>query len=321
MKLSLKAFLNELAKKAGLEIDNDNLVAFIANNKELDKIEVPEELDTAFASLISVEDAKKNHPEIKRHYLAETMANVDRSLKQIYTDNPDIFDDDVIAELNGEKSSTKRIALVVDKLKAKKTDNKNDDEKSKALQAKIDDLNRQLAAEKEARANDVKSADQKFKQYRIDSYIDSTLMATKTIYDDLGPDAKRAALRALLDAEITQKGLILDIDDKNVVSLKNSDGTNYFDDKNKQVTPVAFSESLFAQKGVLQQTNKGGSGDNNQQNRGGQQNRQTSTNVTRSVSVEKNNEGGGVKRSGNIRNLTTAARESLKNPNPVNPTT
>lgn len=116
---SLSSILNEIAEKAGVQLNDQKLIDLLAH-QPLSTIMVPDEISNAISGqLISLDAAKDNHPQIKTHYFGEIMNNIDRQLKSVYEAHPDIFDDTTIAELGNEKSSTKRIGLVANKIKEK----------------------------------------------------------------------------------------------------------------------------------------------------------------------------------------------------------
>lgn len=318
-KRNLSTFLNELAQKAGIASDSKELIDFLAHG-ELTRIEVPETLDTSFStSLLSVKDAKNNHPEIKKHYFGEIMSNVDRSLKSVYDANPEIFTADVITELNGESSSTKRIALVVDKLKAAKAaegsgkDGKMTDEEKKKLTTTIDDLNNQLRVEKEARTREKKDADTNLANYKIRHMRGSLLSGLKTTFDELSGPARESALQALIDNELRENGVQFVIGDNDQLTIQKTDGSNYFDSSNKLVTVQSFIESTMSKNKVLKQSQGGGGQNNNNnqdQNRdnkggGGQNNNSRVPRETGGGEQNKDNHNRGV------RSLTASARESI----------
>jgi hypothetical protein len=158
-KVKLHSFLFSLAEKAGIDPKDAGLTE-ILSNQALDNIELSKDLESAInKSLLSVVDAKNNHPEIKTHYFAEIMANVDRSLDDFYREAG--LDQKVIDEVSKERSSTKRIALLGTKLKeviegASKSTKKAPEVDS--LNQQIDALNNQLRIEKEGRQADNEKA-------------------------------------------------------------------------------------------------------------------------------------------------------------------
>jgi hypothetical protein len=317
MPKTLTAFINELATKAGIATTEQKLVDLLAHT-ELNRITIPDELETSFnQSLLSVADAKNDHPVIKQHYFGEIMSNVDRALKKVYEANDDIFDDDVVAELNKETSSTKRIAKVAEKLKEKlKAAPPTDDKDKTALQKQIDDLNEKLRVEKESTVQKLKEKDEKFTKHLVDSDINTRLATRKTIYDNLPGDAKLAALRTLAEVEAQKLGLKYEVDPAtNKTILKKADGSNYYDDNNKLVDLDGFIDRTLSANKVLSNATD----DKNKNRRDANANNLHDDDSNRRRVPENidGNDGNKNKPFGNVRSLTSAARESLKNGNVI----
>ena len=73
--------INNLALKAGIAADNDELKSLLAS-PELATVQVPETLNTTINNgLLSIEAAKNNHPEIKKKYVADAKMDNDLKLK------------------------------------------------------------------------------------------------------------------------------------------------------------------------------------------------------------------------------------------------
>src|ERR1044072_2186607 len=141
-------FIKSLIVKSGGNAEDEKIKTALAAIDA--NIELGDELvGTIDRGLISIENAKNNHPDIKKHYTALALNGLDSELKRLMEDEK--FGEEVIAELEAEKISTKRTALLAKKIKqleaAKATSGK---EATKQLNDTIADLNRQLRAEKDS---------------------------------------------------------------------------------------------------------------------------------------------------------------------------
>jgi ribosomal protein L29 len=271
MSVTLDKFILQLAEKAGIDAADKRLAEVFAHT-EINRINVNQELVNDFGSnLISVTDATNNHPKIKTHYFAEVMSNVDRTLEAIYRQYE--FTEDEIKELNKERSSTKRISLVAEKMKEKLStaqaatgDAKDKDKDIAALKTTITELNNQLATEKE----NVKKAKSKFEDqlsgFKLNHSLEQKLIAQKTVFDTMPSPAKVAALKTLIDKELQDNKVEWYLDENGSLALRLKEGgANYFDKANKQVTADAFISGILANSKVLQQSNGAGAGNNGQQ--------------------------------------------------------
>lgn len=257
---NLSNLIVSLAEKAGIPNDNKQLVELLAHT-ELNNVKVHIDIVNGLQkNLLSLTDAKNDHPEIKSHYFGETMSNVDRVLSKIYRDYE--FDNDEIDELKRESSSTKRIALVAEKIKqkgeaaiaeAKKTAKPN--EEVTTLRAEVDKLNQQLAAEKTARTNDVKAHEQKINEIKTETFLSTKIAPIKTVFDTLPPEVKMATIRNLLDKELQDSNAHIVYDDNGNPALKKKDGANFYNEQNQLVTIDGFINQALAKNKSLTNTN------------------------------------------------------------------
>jgi hypothetical protein len=257
MKVNVSNFLKELAEKAGVDA-NDPALVDILSHTELNRIELPNEITTAInRSLLSVTDAKNNHPAIKTHYFAEVMSNVDRSLENAYRELE--LEPDTIEELNAERSSTKRIALLGTKLKdaiGKKVEaaGKKPSETVASLNQQIDALNNQLRIEKEARTAEANKAKQEMNRFRTNLILTGKTGSVKTIYDNLPSDVRLTTIDTLLGKELQDNNAHFLLDDDGNLKLQKKDGSNYYDENNRQVTVDDFINRTLAKHKVLKQS-------------------------------------------------------------------
>jgi hypothetical protein len=254
-KVKLHSFLFSLAEKAGIDPKDAGLTE-ILSNAALDNVELSKDLESAInKSLLSVVDAKNNHPEIKTHYFAEIMANVDRSLDDFYREAG--LDQKVIDEVSKERSSTKRIALLGTKLKEviekAGTSTKKAPELD-SLNQQINDLNEKLRVEKEGRKADNDKATGEMKTFRTELALNSKTSGLKTIYDTLPSDVRGISIKNILNKELQDSNADLVLDDNGNLKLQKKDGSNYFDENNRQLSVDDFVNKMLAKNKILVQS-------------------------------------------------------------------
>src|SRR3990167_981894 len=109
---NLGEYLTELAKKAGIDIEDAKL-------KEVVTKVATQEIDDSIvtklnASYMTTEAAKQN-PDIKKHFTASVLNGLDTELDSILSDSE--FSDDLRAQIKAEKSSYKRVPMLVKAVK------------------------------------------------------------------------------------------------------------------------------------------------------------------------------------------------------------
>lgn len=270
----LNEFLQSIAKKAGINLEDDAIKAFFAI-AALTEIEVPETVQKPVdSSLISLLDAKNNHPDIKNHYTRQTLDGLDKKLDTIMDQSGLTADE--INEIKVERNSFEKAGLLIKKIQGLEQKKANADKPDqKAIQKQIDDLHANLRAEQEKTTKIQADYALKEKQMKINYRLDSLLSTHKTINDHLEPDVRSAIVQTLLQKRLQDNNAKLDLDDNgNVVLLKN-DGTNFYGDSNTQVNAKQFVEQTLSANKLLvttsnQQNNNSG-GANGQQSQSGQQ--------------------------------------------------
>lgn len=277
MAKTLGEYISILLQKAGQDVTNEAFKNFLSNG-ELVKIEIPDEITALIDSnLISLKDAKNNHPDIKGHYQNQALTPFDQQLPELFEELG--IPEEVRVELLKEKSTYKRVPALLRKVKeleSKKANSGKDVDKA-ALQKQIDDLNAAIRTEKEGKAQLEKDYNSKIQQFKIDMFTDSLYAAHKTTFDALPPDVKQATMRTLINKGLQDKKAKLTLDEHGNIVLLTQEGANYYDGaSNNQVSPQQFVDSVLAHNKVLVTTNNqqsgGSAGSPNQGNQGNQQN-------------------------------------------------
>lgn len=267
-------FIKSLIVKAGGNAEDEKIKTALAAIDA--NVEVGDDLVGAIdRGLISIDNAKNNHPDIKKHYTALALNGLDSELKRLMEDEK--FGEDIVAELEAEKSSTKRAALIAKKIKeleaAKATSGK---EATKQLNETIADLNKQLRAEKDS-INGIKTEYEGKLRAKDMHYAKRDLMiGYKTIHDGLDPETRNIIINAIIDKNMKSRGLQWELDGNGNFVIQTKEGNNAFTEDNRQLTPKIFLDKVMADEKLLvvsdnnqqQQQQQNNNRNNNQNNFG-----------------------------------------------------
>lgn len=242
--------MHALIKKSGGNAEDESIKNFLLNG-ELVKIEIPEDVSKVIDNnLISLKDAKNNHPDIKPHYYQMALGTVDKTIEKLIEELG--IEEAVKADILSETSTYKRVPALVTKvreLESKKAASGKEDKA--AIQKQIDDLHAQIRTEKQ-RADDAKvNFEQQLTNYKIQNKISSLFSNFKTVYDDLDPEIKMTTLQNILTKNLQDNGAEIKFDENGNLSLLKKDGTNYYGDNNQQVNPAQYVEMLMSRNKLL----------------------------------------------------------------------
>jgi len=251
--LNFGQFIQHLADKAAIKADDQNLIN-ILSNAELTKVQVPEALFAQIDNkLLSIDDAKNNHPLVKAHYFAQAYNGLDSELARL-KDEMGVSDDDW-KDIGEERSSTKKAVMLVKKIKdiesKKSTGNSASD---KALQKKIDELVTELTEEKRKVQETQDNAKKEINGFKVQTQRSVLLSALGTIYDDLDPEVKQTTLNALLDKAARENDVDFQLSEQGSLDIKKKDGSNFYTATHQLMSPKDFIESTLANAKVLKTT-------------------------------------------------------------------
>jgi len=254
MPIYLGEYINKLAIKAGIDVDDEELKTFLTV-PDLQKIPIPDQLANSIdSSLLSITEAKNEHPQIKWHYVASALNGVNAELDKLMDDLK--LSDDVKAVVRNEKSTPKRQRILIGKLEElynKKMQSVNNTEKQ-TFQAEIEKLQGELRQEKDAVENVRREYQTKEFNARRDIEIDSMLAEYPTIFDAMPKVARKAALRSLIDKTLQDKNAELTLDDSGRLKLIRKDGANVFGDDNRPWDPKILIDTTLSQNKILKVT-------------------------------------------------------------------
>jgi len=324
MAKKINEFLKILIAKAGGNLEDEKIKTALSTLASLEN-EIPDEVVNSIEhGLISIENAKNNHPEIKKHYTALAYNGLDSELKRLMEEEK--FSEDLITELENEKSSTKRAALIAKKIKeaeaAKANAGKAD---TKALNDKIVELNNLLRQEKES-VNGIKVDYEKKLRDKDKGYaMRNILGAYTTIYDKLDPETKNITINAIIEKNLRAKGYNLDVDENGNLTIGTKDGSNAFTDDHRPLTPKIFLDKVMADENLLvvSEPNNNQNRNNNNNNSGRFQNNGNNNNSggnnnnrnnQQNHNQNNNNNGGGNNNSA-LKDLINRAKEDISKTN------
>lgn len=260
MAIKLGEFLHNLIKKAGQNPDAEPIKNFFLF-PSLAEIDVPDELVTALDNnLLSVADARNNHPDIKKFYDAQTLDQLDKVIASILTE---VNDEEVKTSVLNERSTFKKVPILVAKIKEleakKQAANSKPDkdaiqEQKNAYQKQLDQLTFDLKSVQKEKDKLKEDFDNKLTDIKRDSRIATMLSSYKTIYDDLDPEVKADTINAIMNRELQKHDAEFFFDEKSDLAIRKRDKTNLLGDNHQQIMPQAFIEQILSRHKLLKVT-------------------------------------------------------------------
>jgi galactitol-specific phosphotransferase system IIB component len=288
---NLGQLIAHLAKKAGLDTTDQNLINLLSN-ADLTKITLHSDVVKALdENLLSVSQAQDNHPLIGTKYKAEALNPIDKKIEALAEELG--LDDASKQELAGIRNSYKKFEAFTAKFNAlkenavKEAGKGKTDATSAALQKQVDELLQKMQLEKKTADEAIQKVQAERKGDKIKFNLRSLLGNTKTIYDNLDPAIKSAAIEAILNKGLQDKEADFDFDEKEEFIVKKKDGTNLVGANHSKYTPQALIDEILAQNKILVVAN---SQQNGQQKDQQQQNNQTSVNAENGQKIDGTNQ-------------------------------
>lgn len=243
-------FLAKLITKGGGNPADEKFKIFFGN-AELVKAEVPDDVVTAIDNgLISLKDAKNNHPDIKNHYTALALNGLDDKVNMTMDEWE--LPEDSKNKIRVDRNSYNRVSLLLKEVKELEQRKANADKPDKiAIQKQIDDAkaeSRQYQAAVEAAKTD---AVNQIKDFKLTAARQKLYTGYKTVFDGLEPEAKEAAIDAIITKKLQDTGSHFTFDENGSFVLLKKDGMNFYGDDNKQVNAKQFIEQQLSQNKIL----------------------------------------------------------------------
>lgn len=204
--------------------------------------------------LLSIEQAKNNHPDIKKHYFAAAYNGLDSEL------NGTMEELQLPAEVKNvilnERSSTKRAVLLAKKVKELESQKKNTDDKGEktSLQNEINELRNKLRIEQEGVDKIKADYEGKIQNIHLESELNGILSGYKTVFDEMPQVARNAAIRSLINKSLQDKNAEFKLDENGQIKLIRKDGANVFGDDNRPWNPQTLIDHTLSQNKILKVT-------------------------------------------------------------------
>lgn len=251
MPKTIASFINDLAIKAGMKAD-DQLLKDLLSDADLARITMPDEMANAIDhNVVSLTQAKNNHPDIKKHYVGPVYNGIDERLNKIMEELQ--IGDDVKAVILNERSTPERIAMLTRKVKELESAKKQTDDKGEkaAFQKEINELRAQLKIEGDKVENVRREYEDKIANIHKTSKLSELLAGYKTVYDDLPIDARNTSLMSLIDKMLQEKNAEFKLGENGQLQLLRKDGSNVFGDDHQQWSPQVLIDKTLSQYKLL----------------------------------------------------------------------
>ena len=248
---NLGQFIQHLAKKAGVNEADPNLVN-VLSNAELTKVPIHSELVSAIDNnLLSESTALDNHPKIKNYYHAQVLNALDKKLESILDESG--LSDDKITELKAIKSTYARNEAVIAAIKdaaSAASKGKATEDKS-ALQQQVDKLIADVKAANESKVTEIARVENLRKADKINYQLMALTGQSKTVFDEMPIEAKTAAINSVINKALLDKKATFDFDDNGVFLLKGEGDTAVLGANQTKYTPQSFIDEVLAQNKIL----------------------------------------------------------------------
>lgn len=248
--MNLSEWLHGILTKGGL--DAETLKLTLAD-PGLTKIDVPASLEQLvehdFKDLLTLEAAKQ-HPDLKKHFIATSMHGVEKDIAMYAKENE--FSDEELSELNKIPGAQKRLGAFI-KLIKDKSDKKGpipDNDKIKKLTDQIAQLN----AEAIKRAEDYESEKKTLRQGFLDKrkeHAFKELFQSYEYTDALPKDVQEMTARAMFEKQLLQDNNKVVFNEENdSLRLSTNEDTEVYHN-NKAISLKQYAERVLAEKKLL----------------------------------------------------------------------
>lgn len=249
---TVSQFIERLANKAGVKSDDPNLIN-ILSSAELSKITVPAELVAGIDNqLLSLNQAKDNHPALKRLYHAQALNAFDTRMAEVIENSG--LSADQVADLKAEVNTYSRFEKLQEALKtshetALKTAGQGADKS--ALKTQVDELLNTIKAKETDYNAKIAQLNEQRQKDRVGYEIKNMLGGVKTVFDELPSQAKQAALDTLINQALSNREASFTFDEDGQLTLRGKDGSVVVGANHTKYTPQNFIEETLAQNKVI----------------------------------------------------------------------
>lgn len=252
MSQNLGELLNKLVSQAGLDTESEGVKALLSN-PTVSGYEIDPSIANGITSNLMTVESAKNNPTLKNHFYALALNGVDSEINNLVGSME--LEQSIVEELNAEKSSTKRVGLLINKIKELESAkvNANNSGKEK-LNEQIEGLNAQINSLKEAHANEMTAQATAHRENIKDLQVNTLLSA----YDYALPTDKDVSIltaKQVINGELSKHGAKVVLNDNNELALQTNEGTDFYLN-NEKVTFKGLAESTLANHKLLKTVEK-----------------------------------------------------------------
>lgn len=246
MPKTIAEVISNLAGKGKVDL-TDAKWANALSAPDLTNLTIPDELYEAIDnSLLSMEAAKGNHPDIKAYYMSQAYDGLDKQLNALLDEEK--VPDDIKREILAERSTPKRALLITRKIKELESKKANAGKgQTEQLAAEIRDLQEALRVTKEGEGKireeyegKLKAKDMGFAMQRLMSSYNNT------IHENLPPAVKNQIIEAQLNAALKENNASWGLDEAGNITLLRADGNPVYSPNNTPMTPKAFVDKVLS---------------------------------------------------------------------------
>jgi hypothetical protein len=249
----LGKLLTEMLVNSGynIEADNDALGSLLALDTD-----VPDDIATSLKSNLLTLESAKNNPDIKKHFTAQALNTIDTGLYE-YADEYGKLSDDQIAEIKAEKSSYKKMRMMLDALRNAQQSapaGVDDETKSKLATRKeeIEKLQREISEIKAQHEQSLSQVRSEAQNSILNYAIDMELSGKDYAQSELDKSTNILIARQIIDKQLNEMGAKVVSDGNNSLRLVRSDDPDMeFMRENKKLTFGSLADQILAEKKLL----------------------------------------------------------------------
>jgi hypothetical protein len=90
--------------------------------------------------------------------------------------------------------------------------------------------------------------------FKTELNLNNKTGSVKTIYDELPSDVRAISIKNILEKELQDSNASFILDENGSLKLQKKDGSNYFDENNRQLTVDDFINKTLAKNKILKQS-------------------------------------------------------------------
>lgn len=242
--MKIKDLIKSIALQSGV---SETEIKTLLDNTTLDSIEIEDAVSTKLTAPRLSMDAAKNNPDLKKHFTALALNGIDAELERTATEHGLTAEE--ISELKALDSTSLRTKTLVAKVKALETAKAGAGTADTVkLNKQIEDLNNQIATERTSKVSELAAKDASLENERIDWTLNS-MLSNHEYATPVDKEINILTAKTLISKSIQEKGLKI-VRENNGLSLKTSEGTDYFDN-NIKVGVQDFTTKVLANAKLL----------------------------------------------------------------------